>query len=64
MSKGEKLVYILAAVIGAIIGGQFSGILGVFGAFAMVASVGFADMLLALHEIDDDHSGGYPHQTF
>jgi len=64
MSNGEKLVYILAAVIGAIIGGQLSGLLGVFGAFAMVASVGFADMLLALHEIDDDYSGGYPHQTF
>ena len=64
MSKGEKLVYFLAAVIGAVVGGQFGGLLGVFGAFAMVAGVGFADMLLALHEMDDDHGGGYPHQSF
>jgi hypothetical protein len=48
MSKGEKLVYFLAAVIGAVVGGQFGGLLGVFGAFAMVAGVGFADMLLSL----------------
>jgi hypothetical protein len=64
MSKGEKLVYFLAAVIGAVVGSQFGGLLGVFGAFAMVAGVGFADMLFALHEQDDDHGGGYPHQTF
>ncbi len=64
MSKGEKLVYFLAAVIGAVVGGQFGGLLGVFGAFAMVAGVGFADMLLAFHEMDDDHGSGYPHQTF
>ena len=64
MSKGEKLVYVLAAVIGAVVGGQFGGLLGVFGAFAMVAGVGFADLLLALHETDDGHRSGYPHQTF
>ena len=64
MSKGEKLVYFLAAVIGAVVGGQFGGLPGVFGAFAMVAGVGFADMLLALHDMDGDHRSGYPHQTF
>lgn len=63
MSKGEKLVYFLAAVIGAVVGGQFGGLLGVFGAFVMVAGVGFADLLLALHETNDDHRGVYPHQT-
>jgi len=64
MSKGEKLVYILAAVIGAIVGSQFGGLLGVFGAFAMVAGVGLADMLLTLHDVDDDHRGGHPHHSF
>ena len=64
MSKGERLVYFLAAVIGAVVGSQFGGLLGVFGAFAMVAGVGFADMLLSLHEMDDDHWSGYPHHTF
>jgi hypothetical protein len=64
MSKGERLVYFLAAVIGAVVGSQFGGLLGVFGAFAMVAGVGFADMLLSLHEMDDDHRSGYPHHTF
>jgi hypothetical protein len=64
MSKGERLVYFLAAVIGAVVGSQFGGLLGVFGAFAMVAGVGFADMLLTLHEMDDDHRSGYPHHTF
>lgn len=64
MSKGERLVYFLAAVIGAVVGSQFGGLLGVFGAFAMVAGVGFADMLLSLHEMDEDHRSGYPHHTF
>ena len=64
MSKGEKLVYFLAAVIGAVVGSQFGGLLGVFGAFVMVAGVGFADLLLTLHEVDDDHRSGYPHHTF
>lgn len=64
MSKSEKLVYFLAAVIGAVVGGQFGGLLGVFGAFAMVAGVGFADMVLTLHEIDDDDGSGHPHQAF
>ena len=64
MSKGEKLVYFLAAVIGAVVGSQFGGLLGVFGAFAMVAGVGFADMLLTLHDVDDDHRGGHPHHSF
>ena len=52
MSKGEKLVYILAAILGAIFGSQFGGLLGVFGAFAMVGTVGFADMLRELHQAD------------
>lgn len=64
MSKGEKLVYFLAAVVGAVVGSQFGGLLGVFGAFVMVAGVGFADMMLALHEMDDDHGREHPHQTF
>jgi len=64
MSKGEKLVYFLAAVIGAVVGGQFGGLLGVFGAFAMVAGVGFADMLLEFHDMDKDHGGRHTHQPF
>ena len=52
MSKGEKLVYILAAILGAIFGSHFGGLLGVFGAFAMVGTVGFADMLRELHQTD------------
>lgn len=62
MSRGEKLVYLLAATLGAVFGGQFGGLPGIFGAFAMVGTVGFADMLLEFHQMDKDTGGRSSHQ--
>jgi hypothetical protein len=52
MNGYEITAYLVAALVGGAIAGHIAGLIGIFGVFAGVAAIGFAEMLVVLSRVE------------